>query len=133
MYDSQMAIPDYQTVMLPLLKYLSSGREHHLQDLTSSLAEHFSLSEEEKSVLLPSGKYPVFKSRISWAGSYMKAAGLIGRPRRGYMKITEIGASLLKGNPHEIDVNLLKEYPDFVAFLDKSKKNVKASSTSVWM
>ncbi len=42
-----MSIPDYQSIMLPFLEGLSDGQEHSLRDLGESLAEHFSLTEEE--------------------------------------------------------------------------------------
>ena len=72
-----MAIPDYQTVMLPLLGLVSNGKEHHIREAVKALAEHFDLSEEERLELLPSGKQPTFNNRVSWAGTYMKEAGLI--------------------------------------------------------
>lgn len=75
-----MAIPDYQSVMLILLKFLASDNEkHHIQKVTKALAKLFELSQEEQAELLPSGRYPTFKSRISWAGTYMKEAELVER------------------------------------------------------
>lgn len=123
-----MTIPDYQTAMLPLLRFVADGREHHLREAIETLAIHFGLSEEERLELLPSGKYPTFNSRISWASSYMNAAGLIEKPRRGYMKITIRGRSVLEEDPQRIDVKFLERYPEFVAFRRKGKKAPRKSS-----
>jgi restriction system protein len=59
-----MAIPDYQTLMLPLLKYAGDGKEHHIRDAVEELAEEFRLSEEERKELLPSGQQAIFKNRV---------------------------------------------------------------------
>jgi restriction system protein len=80
-------IPDFQTLMLPLLVHLSDGKEHSNQETLKSLAEHFKLNDNELAQLLPSGLQPLFTNRIAWAKSHLKAAGLIESPRRGYYKI----------------------------------------------
>lgn len=123
-----MSIPDFQTVMLPLLRFVSDGKEHHVRDAVEALAEEFGLSETERAELLPSGKYPTFNSRISWAGSYLKAAELIERPRRGYMRITARGRSALKEAPARIDLKYLERYPEFVAFYEKARGDSSKSS-----
>jgi restriction system protein len=90
-----MIIPAYQTIMLPLLGFVSDGKEHHVREAAEAIAKHFVLNEEERPELLPSGKQQTFNNRVSWAGTYMKAAELIEKPRRGYLRITERGLSLL--------------------------------------
>jgi restriction system protein len=117
-----MAIPDYQTVMLPLLDFVSDGKEHHIKKVREALAVHFNLSEDEKLELLPSGKQPTFNNRVSWAGTYMKETGLVEKPRRGYLKITARGLSLLKEKPEKINSKFLERYPEFAAFREKSGK-----------
>lgn len=82
-----MAIPDYQALMLPLLRALADGEEHHINDLTADLAARFRLTAEEERELLPSGKQPVFRNRVGWARTYLKKAGLVesvARGRRSY-------------------------------------------------
>lgn len=117
-----MAIPDFQTLMLPLLRALSDGEEHRFRDSVEALAEEFDLTEAERAELLPSGRYPTFDSRVGWASTYMKEAGLIDRPRRGYMKITARGSSVLEENPPRIEIKFLERYEEFVAFRGRSKK-----------
>ena len=67
-----MAIPDYQTIMLPLLKLANDGQEHFLRDAVEMLAEEFGLTEEERKELLPSGQQAVFVNRVGWARTYSK-------------------------------------------------------------
>jgi restriction system protein len=124
-----MAIPDYQTVMLPLLKSISDGEEHHIRDAIRVLADRFDLSEAERSELLPSGKQPTFNNRVSWAGTYMKEAGLVEKPRRGYLKITSRGLSLLAEKPEVINSKFLERYGEFVAFREKSGRSAKPKVT----
>jgi restriction system protein len=111
-----MPIPDFQTVMLPLLRHLSDGKEHSNQDTLKSLAEHFQLSADELAQLLPSGVQPVFTNRVAWAKTHMKAAGLIESPRRGYYKIHPRGLEVLKTNPVRVDLRLLSQFPEYIEF-----------------
>lgn len=78
-----MAIPNYQTMMLPLLKYASDGQEHSLRAAIEALATTFNLSEAESKELLPTGQQTVFDNRVGWTRTYLKKAGLLESPRRG--------------------------------------------------
>lgn len=122
-----MTIPDYQACMLPLLRYAGDGGEHQLRDAISALADEFSLTDDERNEFLPSGQQPVFTNRVGWARTYMKKAGLLSSPRRGYFKITERGADVLRENPNEITQKYLERFPEFVEFKsirrDKSEDN----------
>ena len=75
-----MTIPDFQTIMLPLLNFASDGEEHRFREAVEALTEHFGLNAEERLELLPSGRYPVFDNRVGWASTYMKKAGLMEGP-----------------------------------------------------
>lgn len=116
-----MAIPDYQTCMLPFLRHLGDGKEHSLRDAEESLAESFKLTPAERAELLPSGQQGVFKNRIGWARTYLKKAALIEAPRRAVFKITERGMQTLATNPSKIDVKFLEQWPEFMEFRDISK------------
>ncbi len=87
-----MPIPDYQTLMLPLLQLASDGGEHQLRDATDTLAGSFKLTEQERKELLPSGKQSIFANRVGWARTYLKKAGLLSTPQRGFFQITDRGA-----------------------------------------
>ena len=107
-----MAIPDYQAVMLPLLKYAAQG-ELPILNAEKQLAEEFGLTPEEREQLLPSGKQRVLHDRAHWAKFYMMKAGLVSFPRRGTFVATEAGQQLLAQDPTGIDIELLRKYPWF--------------------
>jgi restriction system protein len=109
-------IPDYQTIMLPLLKLISDNKEHKMRDVTDELAKQLGVTEEEKKELLPSGAAPVFYNRTAWAKTYLKKAGLIDSPKQGIVVITQRGHEVLKRNPTSINVKFLKEFPEFIEF-----------------
>jgi restriction system protein len=111
-----MAIPDYQTLMLPLLRLAGDNREHSIREAIDRLSNEFNLTDDEKKELLSSGKQEVFNNRVGWARTYLKKAGLIEITRWGYFRITERGIELLKKNVPKIDVRLLYKYPEFREF-----------------
>jgi len=118
-----MAIPDFQSIMLPLLKFSADEQEHSLQDAVDTLANEFQLTQEERQELLPSGKQARFDNRVAWARSYFKQAVLVENPRRGYFKITQRGLDLLKTNPQKINKKTLEQYPEFLEFQSIGKEN----------
>lgn len=111
-----MAVPDYQTIMLPLLRRLADGKVSSLKDLVGVLAAEFDLTEKDLNELLPSGSAFLFSNRVGWARTYLKKAGLIESPKRGQVCISSKGRELLNTNPLRIDNNLLKQYPEFLEF-----------------
>lgn len=118
-----MAIPDYQTVMLPLLRLAADGSEHKFRDAVEKLAQEFRLTSEERSELLPSGTAPLFDNRVGWARTYLKQAGLLSSARRGLFRITELGKALLAKEPQRIDVELLNQYEEFRQFRTRRREN----------
>jgi restriction system protein len=117
-----MPIPDYQSIMLPLLQFASDGGEHRSRDGITALAQHFNLTPEEVATLLPSGQDYLFGNRWGWARTYLKKAGLIAYPSRGKFQITSEGRSLLSEQPAKINVALLKRYPSFLEFWNGAEK-----------
>ncbi|MDY9925112.1 restriction endonuclease [Methanosarcina sp.] len=116
-----MVIPDYQSIMLPLIKYAGDGKEHHIRGAVEELAEEFRLSEEERKELLPSGRQAIFNNRVGWACTYLKKAGLLDSRKKGYFSITQRGSDVIKEKPASIDVNFLKQYKEFNEFYNKDK------------
>lgn len=111
-----MAIPDYQTIMLPLLKFLKDKREHSLREAIDTLADQFHLTAKERLELLPSGNQAIFNNRVGWARTYMKKAGLLKSTRRGYTCITDRGLDVLKQDPKKVDVTFLLQFEEFREF-----------------
>jgi len=124
-----MAIPNYKTLMLPVLKMAADQTEHKFSQAVEELADEFSLTPEERNELLPSGNQAVFNNRVGWARSYLKQAGLLVSPKRGYFSITETGQIFLQTNPPKIDSNVLEQFPQFVEF--KNRKKDKSENNSV--
>jgi restriction system protein len=117
-----MAIPDFESIMRPLLVHLADGREHQTQETLDELAGVFALTAEERQELLPSGKQPLFTNRVAWAKFYLKKAGAVDNPRRGMYRITDLGRQLLKQYADRIDVGVLQTVPAFRDFLLNSRK-----------
>jgi restriction system protein len=111
-----MPIPDYQTIMLPLLQLLSDEKEYVFKDVVSSLGKKFKLTDQELNEVLPSGQSLLFANRVGWARTYMKKAGLLDYPKRGMASITARGMDVLRKKPEKIDNTLLKQFPEFVEF-----------------
>lgn len=118
-----MAIPDYQTLMLPALAILGDRNEWRNRDIREKLAKQFELSGEELDQLLPSGKQTTFANRVAWALVYLQKAGLADRPKRGYSQITQKGVEILVRNPERIDRKFLMQFPDFREFQSIKKEN----------
>lgn len=122
-----MAVPDYQSIMLPLLSYLSDNRVHALRDVVEGLATQFKLTEEERREMLPSGMQAAFDNRVGWARTYLKKAGLVASPKRAMMQITPRGLEILKQKPERIDVGYLRRFPEFVEF-QTTKRDIAPST-----
>ncbi len=125
-----MPIPDYQTLMLPLLKYAADEQEHSLREAIESLADQFQLSDEDRKELLPSGQQARFDNRVGWACTYLKKAGLLEGSRRGYFRATERGRSVLGNDLQRIDQAYLRKFPEFVEFQNRSKRNSDEDAVS---
>ncbi|HRI46275.1 MAG TPA: restriction endonuclease [Ignavibacteriaceae bacterium] len=118
-----MAIPDFQSLMLPFLKFCSDGKEYSTNDVIGALSKSFSLTEEELKQKLPSGTQNTFYNRVFWTKAHLKMAGLIENTRRSHFTITERGKVLLKSNPPIVNLKLLKTIPEYVAYTESYKKD----------
>lgn len=116
-------IPDYQTLMRPVLNVSKDG-EISISAAVKLLESTYALSKEEKTKLLPSGKQTQFANRVHWARSYLKQAGLVENPRRGYFTITKAGMLTLESN-EKIDNNYLERFESYQEF--KSRAGSKSS------
>jgi restriction system protein len=123
-----MPIPDYQSLMLPLLKVAADSKVHTKRDAVNELAQRFELTEEERKELLPSGNQAVFDNRIGWARTYLKKARLIEYPQRGHFQITDRGKSALAENPTVINVAFLRQFPEFLEFHGPQKMTADTAS-----
>jgi restriction system protein len=115
-----VTIPDYQTLMRPLLALHEDGATLSQAQLRELLAEQFSLSEEELDELLPSGTQKTFHNRVRWATTYLFRAGLLDRPQRARTRITERGRQVLRANPERVDNSVLAQFPEYEEFRARS-------------
>lgn len=120
-----MAIPDYQTLMLPLLKLAKDEKVISLRDATDKLAKEFNLTEDELAELLPSARKTRFYDRVGWAGTYLKKAGLLSSPERGKYQITNRGLDILKNPPERITDKFLEQFNEFIEFQTRHKKTLQ--------
>lgn len=125
-----MTIPDYQTIMLPLMRLASDNKEHSIREAIEVLANEFNLSKDERRKMLPSGKQAIFNDRVHWACTYLKKAGLLDSTKRGHFQITKRGQDILKENPTKIDNSLLYQFPEFVEFKSKTGQSYVANNNS---
>jgi restriction system protein len=114
-----MAIPDYQSLMLPVL-LASAGGEIRISDAVDKLSQKLNLTLEERAELLPSGKQTMFSNRVHWAKTYLSKAGLLESTRRGHFKITPRGQQVIDSSPGRIDINFLSQFEEFRQFKEKS-------------
>jgi len=125
-----MAIPDFQSVMLPLLKFCADGKEHTNRQAIDALAHEFNLTENEQKQLLPSGQQCIFDNRVAWARAHMKMAEFVENTRRGVFRVTERGKHVLEQSPSEINLRFLRQFPEYIAARDRHQDDRKEDKTS---
>jgi restriction system protein len=108
-----VAIPDFQTIMRPLLEHLADGKIKSNRETIEALSKYFHLTEEEVAELLPSGQQSIFSNRIAWAKAHLKNAGLLDSPTRGQYKITSRGLAALVQNDQQINLKYLKQFEEY--------------------
>jgi len=111
-----MAIPDFQSLMLPLLKITGDGNEHSTSEVIETLAQQFGLDENDRDEMLPSGKQRKLDNRVNWTKTYLQKALLLSSTGRSRFRITDRGITVLKNNPLSINVKFLNQFPEFFAF-----------------
>jgi len=111
-----VGVPDFQSLMLPLLQIAVDGKEHALADARARLGSEFKLTPAAQEELLPSGRQSRFANRVAWAKVYLEQAGLLLSSRRGHFLISDRGREVLKAPPARIDIKFLGQYPEFIEF-----------------
>ena len=116
-----MAIPDFQSIMLPLMEFVGDKKDHRVKEAVEKLSEHFGLTEDEKSELLPSGRQSLFYNRVAWAKYHLAGAGLIEASGIGIFHITDRGLNTLREKPTKINMRFLFKFSEYKEF--RAKKN----------
>jgi restriction system protein len=116
-----MPIPDFQSIMLPLLKLAADGQDHRLRDAVDALANSFQLTPAERQEMQPNGSQLIFSNRVAWASTYLRQARVLEAPRRGIFHITQRGRDILAESPDRIDSHFLMRFPEFVEFKQRGQ------------
>src|ERR1700678_2701541 len=111
-----MAVPDFQSLTLPVLKEFADGLEHATKEIRERVARQLGLSSEDIAEILPRGGQTRFANRVAWAHVYMKQAGLLESVRRGIYRITPRGREVLASPPPQINLHFLERYPEYLEF-----------------
>lgn len=125
-----MAVPDFQTLMLPVLRETAKG-PIAAPELRRRIAEAAKLTEEDLAELLPSGRQTRFSNRAAWANVHLQRAGLIGIVRRGVYEATTAGRELLAKVPERIDMKLLDGIPAYSEWRAQSAGGSEGESTII--
>jgi restriction system protein len=126
-----MAVPDFQTLMLPLLQSLRDGGSHSTQETIDAVAADLGLSETDVDEPMPSGKGPLFTNRLAWAKLHLKRAALIESERRGVYRITDRGRDVLRDPPARLTLSYLVRFPEYVEFRSRSRAPTEQSPSGV--
>ena len=118
-----MPIPDFQSLMLPLLEHVADGREYTIAGSRDILAQRYNMTEEERNQRLPSGAANTFYNRLAWAKIYLERAGLLTKVKRGVFKISASGSELLRNPPKRIDIGYLERFDEFKNFRSKDAES----------
>jgi restriction system protein len=116
-----MAIPDFQTLMRPLLEVHADGSPRSTAEVRELAAVLLGVTEAERRELLPSGKQSTYSNRVAWAGTHLAQAGLLHRPRRGISQITDRGRQVLRDHPDRIDLRVLASFPEYEEFRTRTR------------
>ncbi len=124
-----MPIPDYQTLMRPVLVTLDTHGDMSLRNLVDLLSDQYQLTDEERRRMTPSKRSPLMYNRVAWATTYLRKAGLIESPQRGISHLTASGRQALADNPEKIDASYLKQFEAFEEFRAIDNRSTEAAET----
>ena len=125
-----MAVPDFQTLMLPTLRIAAEG-ETKAANAVARLADEFNLSEKDRTEILASGRQTRIANRVHWAVTYLVKAGLVERPKRGHFLATDKGRAVLKNPPDKVDIKFLSGFEAFEDFRTGHHEDASASQDTV--
>jgi restriction system protein len=124
-----VAVPDYQSLMAPVLHALADNHEHSMPHLRAAITAKIGLTDEDLRAKIPSGA-PLFASRLHWAVTYMYQAGLVRRPRRGVVEITSRGVQVLTEHPDRVDLSVLDQFVEFNDFRNRTRRAKQTAGAS---
>ena len=121
MFEVKSTLPNYQQLMRPVLE-AASNEPRKISEVVEEVADRLNLSDQQREVLLPSGKQTVIRNRVHWARSYLKQAGLVKNTQRGWYELTIEGRQALADQGAEINLRYLEQFDKFLEFRQRSNK-----------
>jgi restriction system protein len=115
-----VAVPDYQSLMHPVLEALSDGRERPIKDVRARVAAQIGLTADDLAEMVSSGRETLFTNRANWAHTFLRQAGLLQTTRRGVYQITDRGREALRSSRGPVKNDYLKQFPEFLEFMERS-------------
>jgi restriction endonuclease Mrr len=125
-----MSIPDFQTLMRPVLAYLADGQQKSTKAVIDVMSDEFGLTDYERSQMIPSGRAKLMDNRVHWSLTHMSQAGLLDRPVRAQVKISPEGLKVLQAYPDRVDMTVLRNYPAYREFRERSRAKQPSVSIS---
>jgi restriction system protein len=119
-----MAIPDFDTLLLAVLRQCAAGPKH-IRRIIADLSDEFGLTEVERQQTTRSGRDFVMALRSHWAKTFLKQAALVSQPSRGLVELTDRGRTVLANPPERIDERFLEQFPEFLAFKARSRADTR--------
>jgi restriction system protein len=111
-----VTVPDYESMMLPLLRAVEDGQPHRVRDLVRVVADALNVSTLDRVATTRGGGQTQLDSRARWAKVYLARAGLLQTVGRGEVQLTSEGRKVLAESPARVDVAFLSKYPSFRQF-----------------
>jgi restriction system protein len=93
-----MDIPKFHEFMRPLLEVLQEQGELSRNDAIDAVIEKTGLTQDQLNLSQESNGKSLVRGRIGWASSYLRVAGALTGPRRGYFALGPKGPALLSLN-----------------------------------
>lgn len=126
-----MAVPDFQTLMLPVLRAVGEIDATKPADIRAYVADVCGLTPEDLEQRLPSGRQSTFENRCAWANVFLQRAGLIATVKRGVYRLTERGRDVLATNPERIDMKYLERFPEYASWRKRSSRRETSDTAAI--
>lgn len=105
-----MPVPTYDLFIEPILRYLASNPGGaRTADAQDAAADTLGLRDEDRALLLPSGRQAVYKNRAGWAFDRLKRAGLALSPQRGQWRLNDAGFAFARDNPSPLSEDAVEK------------------------
>lgn len=80
-------IPKFHEFMRPLLEVLQEQGELARNDAIEAVIRKMNITEEQMAITQESNGKPLVRGRIGWASSYLRVAGALTGPKRGFFAL----------------------------------------------